>query len=486
MIVTFRTNPSGVGTVDTGYVNFLRCVTAILTANAGTTSLTVNPYTANNTINTGFNCIVSIDSNLEAGGWLTSASHHVPSSANNVAASIQSISTVAAFTYKADFYKATTGKASQPYYKLCFHSYNDYTTTGDWAFSEGGVSTLRFAKSGISATAGANMLITYGSSSTTDWTSTTFPPAGGSTSLHWNKDVQTTSFTMNGDMFSANYNNGPGLYFLDTAIQYTMAVGADYCLIWENRINSTFTTGAFHTTTAGTVTSTNWNQGRYGSMFYMGTRETQPWEDSRSDNPPWVAWNILVNNFASAAVVANPTSQTLAWSNDGVCAYMASMTAAGIVNAPKRRFTVNTRTAPRFYFGDSAVTGAASTLGPGTLAGSKMNLDSPIFKLKNWGTSSSYDSGFYFNANSDNFNYMPQVDPISGTLVPGAYPIMIQSSHVAEWTPGGKCRGIYKSLGCGWTQMRNYWQAPNQTFKIDGVDYLPVVIYEDMWLIRVV
>ena len=478
MIVTFRTTPTGVGTLDTGYVNFLRCVTAILTANAGTTSLTVNPYTANNTINTGSNCIVSIDSNLEGGGWLTSSVHHVPSSANNVAASIQSIVTVAALTYKADFYKAS-GKASQPYYKLCFHSYNDYSTSADWGFTEGVATTLRQTRSLMNVNQGANMLITYGSSTTTDWSGGTFAPAAGAISTKWNGASQTTSYTMNGDMFSAAQNNGPGLVYTDTSVQYTMAVGADYCLIWESKVGDTYAGSYFGTTTIGNGT-TYWNNARYGSMYYMGTRETQPWEDTRIDNPPWVAWNITTNNFGQGAI-NNP------WAPDGVCAYMATLNSAGTVAAPLRRYTQNARLTPFFNGSNHSLTSTTST-GAGNVDNATRNgIDCPIFTLRNWGSLTSAQALTYgWNTNTDNFTYLPQVDPTSGTLIPGAYPIDIKSSNSSQWNAGGKCRSIYKSLGMPFATMKSYWQATNQKFKIDGVDYLPIVIYEDMWLIRVV
>jgi len=82
MIVTFDPYINNTASGDAIYVNFLRCVTAIATAAANTTTLTVNPYVNNTgTVDNTKNCIVSIDANTEAGGWTTSASHNVPSSA---------------------------------------------------------------------------------------------------------------------------------------------------------------------------------------------------------------------------------------------------------------------------------------------------------------------------------------------------------------------------------------------------------------------
>jgi hypothetical protein len=325
------------------------------------------------------------------------------------------------------------------------------------------------------------MLITYGSSTTTNWTDTTFPPATGSAGVKWNGSSQTTSYTMNGDNFGVLQNTGPGLFYTDTAIEYHMAVGADYCLIWESKVGDTYAGGYFGTTTSpGT---TYWNNARYGSMYYMGTRETQPWEDGRIDNPPWVAWNITLNNYGAGST-NNP------WAPDGVCAYMATMQgfSSNTIAAPFRRYSQNARLSAFFNGGDHSTTSLTGT-GAGNVDDATRNgIDCPIFTVKDWGSLLSYQSAgsFMSNSNSDNFTYMPQVDPTSGTLIPGAYPIEIKSSAGAQWNAGGKCKGIYKSLGMPFSSMKNYWQAPNQTFKIDGVDYKPIVIREDMWLIRVV
>ena len=56
MIVSFDPAITGgayaAANTEAYYVNFLRCVTAIATANAGTTSLTVNPYIGLSTVTT--------------------------------------------------------------------------------------------------------------------------------------------------------------------------------------------------------------------------------------------------------------------------------------------------------------------------------------------------------------------------------------------------------------------------------------------------
>jgi hypothetical protein len=78
----------------------------------------------------------------------------------------------------------------------------------------------------------------------------------------------------------------------------------------------------------------------------------------------------------------------------------------------------------------------------------------------------------------------PQADPVTGLQVPGAYPIIIRSGVPTSFNSGGACRGIYKSLSMPWANMKNYWSAENQTFSINNEVYLPVVMGNDMWLIR--
>jgi len=215
MIVTFKTQPQGQSSDPAAaYVNFLRCVTAIMTAPAGTTSLTVNPYTASNTINTNFNCIVSIDSNAESGGWTTSTSHAVPSSGNNTPTTFSAL-TGTTFQYKADFYKSS-GKsdASAMYLKMSFHTYNNYGGAASWSLPNGTNSpnTTHVTRQNIAAQTAANILITYGHSSTTAWSSGFSPANGGDGGF--NLADQPKSMTMNSDCFGGagtTYNAGPGL-----------------------------------------------------------------------------------------------------------------------------------------------------------------------------------------------------------------------------------------------------------------------------------
>ena len=451
MIITF--DPS-VGTTapsyDAVYINFLRCVTAACTAAAGTTSLTVNPYTASNTIDSAKNCIVSIDANTEAGGWTTSASHNVPSSANNTPISWTAISSGSAYnsnaSYKADFYTAS-GKSAVPYLKLSFHI--PVSTTVD-SSGYGGPS---FPSQWSSYPA---LLSTFGHSTSTDWTYTGYVPTNN-TRNHYN----TTSFTPFKDMSvrtSPYYTSTSNPWYMSMSqnqVRYKIAVTANYCIIWEVVPSSTYASG-YNTATISTADYSYYQ--RYGSIIYHGLRETQGWENAYNDNPPWVSWGYL------HSAVGRTSATTYTWfPTHSVGAWMRTQTNTSSVNTPALRVVQNDfQTA---YMADTTMSYYSSNA-----------LQTPLFLTR-------IADGPYMGTTTATLN-PPQADPVTGLQVPGAYPIIIRSRSNDAYNAGGACRGIYKSLSMPFANMKNYWTAENQTFNINGEPYIPVVIKDDMWLIR--
>ena len=475
MIVTFRPTINTGASTSACYMNFLRCVTAIATAPAGTTTLTVNPYTASNTIDSTKNCIVSIDANTEAGGWTTSASHNVPSSGNNTPQTWTEINSAAAFLYKADLYN-NSGKSAFPYNKLCFHSYNDDAYYSGSSYS--GAVNVGPTKS-MSTGAASNMLITFGCSTTTDWTDTNFPPAGGSAGGYIN--AQSNSYTLNANnlgTYSSNiYNSGPGLVFNNSVIVYKMAVTQDYCIIWEGRTDDAYGTGYFVTETTGPGYS-YWNSNRFGSMYYMGFRATQPWEDALPNNPPWVCWQTTITQYGNGGTGGNQ-----GYPHDQVAAFMSTLNNNGIASStPTRYVTTGSYNQPFFHAGRNSSQYSSVAAYYQNQIGNA--LDGPIFQTRGFGSGSDRQQFSSENGASQHMLYKPQYDPVTGTHVPGAYPIMISRSYTGAWNAGGECRGVYKSLSMPWTTMKLYYQAERQTFTINGETYLPVVIREDMWLVR--
>lgn len=498
MILTFDPNPTGATTPDyTGsYINFLRCVTAALTAPAGTTSLTVNPYTASGTIDTTKNCILGIQYNAEAGGWTTSASHNVPSSGNNTATSYTAIVSAAAFLYKADFYN-NSGKSAAAFNKISFHSYNDYTNNGYWSAGNEG-SMYRTSINNPYDKNGTNILITFGCSTTSDWTDTAYRPGGSSNSSAMNSAGQTTSHTMNWDHGNATtiYKTA-GLQYTNTDVYYQIAVTENYCIIWERQKATqvdNYTNGYFTSTTASGGAYWSYTP-RYGSVYYMGFRDTQPWEDAQNNNPPWVCWCTTLERGSSGAA-----SQP--YPPDQVAAYMLTLNNSAQQSTTPLKFSTQNKYNYNYMHGYGGVTTTNEYVAnQSSYSYTYRMIDTPIFQTRSMGAAGLNNvnnfngQAGYTAPSSPNVIYHPQYDPQTGTHVPGAYPIKISRSYggtttglaspdLAQWNPGGACKGIYKSLSMPYPTMKLYWQSEYQTFTINGETYMPFVINEDMWLVR--
>jgi hypothetical protein len=262
--------------------------------------------------------------------------------------------------------------------------------------------------------------------------------------------------------------------YTDTAVQYKMAVTADYCIIWEEQVGVSYASGQWAGATTGNGT-TYWSNTRYGSIYYMGMRDAQAFENARDDNPAWVCWQHTATRL-STGVTATP------WATDAVVAWMAHLNADGTVGAPIKRFTMNTWS--QAYFNAAIVASTTYSNGvEGSVNAALQGLD-PLFKTRNWGNGTVYQ---FQNSQpgTSQLGYLPQFDSTTGTNVPGAYPMTVSMSVNAQSNPGGKCRGMYKSLSMPYAQMKQYWQSANQTFTVGGDTYMPIVILEDMWLVRV-
>jgi hypothetical protein len=521
MIVTFDPAITGgayaAANNDAYYVNFLRCVTAIATANAGTTSLTVNPYTATNAVDGTKNCILSIVANDEGGGWTTSNSHSIPSYPTTFVA-MSSQATFAGM-YKADFYNAS-GKAGMPFNKMTFHAVG-HNTTGNDSIWNGRIATAPLT-SWNNAVSGGHMQMTFGCNVDQGITSNYTPTWSGVTS-----NQQTTSFTNNGfysnvggsataDNTSNSYPGGATGFNLNRVnnVTFTMAVTKDYCIIWENvRTHSylnDYSTG--YTVTNGSIKL-------YGSMMYGGFRTTMPWEDTLSNNPPWTAWTIHHTEPAGAGItiplvwtnlggtVSTPPSPTGTFNSavastygtfatnpqppNCAAAFLSTINDLGEVSASATRY-VNYPTYQyhrnNIFANMCAISGAAHTnaagesdswLPAGPTAGqSEWELATPLFYHRQ--KRSNRIGGVLSTTHNPN---LPTIDPDTGTFVPGAYPTSISRTTTGSWNNGGICKGIYKSLTLPINTMKLYF-SDGQTFNVNGETYIPIVFNEDMYLIR--
>jgi hypothetical protein len=490
MLVTFDPRINTGASVDAVYMNFLRCVRAICTMAAGTSSLTINPFTNNTgTIDNTRNCIVSIDANTEAGGWTESTASNVIQSG-----SFTAINTAAAGLYKFDCYNAS-GKGSLPFMKMSFHSPVMTSTVAATCYGNGNM----YRQQRASWSSYNYIMFTYGASTASDWSSTNYAPVYQNASGYPNYQ-QRHSWTLNswgGNAASVpNTSMGAMFYCLPAqTVRYQMAVTANYCIIWEVHTNNNYISG-FSNTFANVPSDGN-GSSSYGGLMYMGLRETQAWENSRSDNPPWVAMQVHHTGVYGSGPNTSGQQVNYPTPPNNVCAYMATINNSGVPSATSQRyFSVEQYNVSCTLFGNANrpinPTNQPNSTGRGDDGGltsqtDTLGITTPLW----WGRDNGMDyargpgSSTYYS----NQLYMPTVDTTTGTGVPSAYPIVIRTGNSNDWNAGGAIRGLYKSLSMPIATMRNYF-ANGQTFSIYNAvtattdTYLPIVFNETMYLVR--
>jgi len=432
MLVRF--NPTlGTGNNSTtlyGY-NFMRCVDAILTAGAGTTPV-VRPLTAANTFDSATNMITSVIANTEAGGWTRSSSF-------NLVDASYAATGITNNTYVADYYN-TTGKADYPYKKFTMNTPIQYS-------SYVGHPMIQFR---------------YGIHTATDYSGT----AGYSNS--------TTSWVLqahNWTTYTMNYAY-PGLPFrmdrssaanIGTALvqgmEFVLAVTADYIILMEP----------------------------LNSMIYCGTRTTQTWENTYSNNPPVVAFlTYLDDRYLGGYAGYMRPNVKVAWmlTRDGTGAIRTSPSKLSFYSYENgnRNGSDGTDFVSGPYFWD--MTAAASNVGIDGNYPIGDEMGGPLFK-----------GGYQYAVSKGSPGIItPPTTDSSGALVPPAYPVNVMcmtSSSVTSYTytnGGGRCLGFYKGMSGSDAYMNNYY-TPGQIFTIDGDSYTPILTNgetatRDMFLVR--
>jgi hypothetical protein len=208
-------------------------------------------------------------------------------------------------------------------------------------------------------------------------------------------------------------------------------------------------------------------------LISMGLRVTQAWEDNYSDNP--AVFNYSIDTRAQGTSVYYPS---------GIFAYMRYLSNTGTFGAATRYNT--------FYGGIVAaantnpVTGQAMT----TVANTPSTLD--IGFLRNQAPMGGiFQVDTHYLTTTYPIGYGPVYDSTTGTLVPPAYPIVIQIARTGQYNSGGNARGIYKSLSNAnnsTTAMTlGSYYVSNATYTVDGDPYFPVLngqYQSDMFLLR--
>jgi hypothetical protein len=421
-----------------------------VTAASGTTTLTVNPFTNNTgTIDNTKNCIVSIDANTEAGGWTTSASHSIVSSG-----SFTSPATTSQL-YKADFYNAS-GKSAQPYNKLTFTNWASGSSNHYSAVAGSATSALWASAPSV--------IMVVGCSTTSDLTGTNYV-----VNNHLVSASTQTSFVLNhtAGLSASRANQIPAaLISNNTNCVYRMAVTANYCILWEVANGNSYSTGYSNLIGSASISTYIHPEFSYGTLFYAGFRETQPWENSLNHNPPWCGFQI------------SHTVKTSTNTPDVVASFMATLNDTGVASSTSQiYFTCNTYSTNQNMISSFSSLGNETTNTGGqsyVAADAAVNQGLRIPILLNRDT-----SGTTFT----NQLYMPVSDPNTGSLVPPAVPIVMRRNISGTWNNGGAARGIYKSLSMPLSTMKLYF-SNGQTFTIGSDTYIPIVFNETMYLIR--
>jgi hypothetical protein len=425
-----KINPTLGGATDerARAINFLRAIQAICTASAGSTPsvASVSTPTASPVIGTAgsVNVITEVISNTEAGGWTASASTNITSNYDNSYA----------YPYTLDLYR-DSGKAAYPYRKLSFRTNpllpfnNQYTS-----YSAIGVS--------------------HGYNTATD--------ATGNYLLGSNWEEMSYYGVTNKYRFDVNFWNENGQYngFRPAAGEWLIASTDRYFIAMSGALGST---------------------GQAGTMMYVGLRTTNLWEDQYDDNPPL------------ASVVYDGSAQYSGCSGTNASMWARTMQTTGVVNSLPAWYRISNPS-------NGSYGGQIQTYG--------INVD-PLSGYSNQGVA--------FNTIATHAEYLwgnemqvpmlpgafglmrskhrvdtvmtgPVSDPVTGTLVPPAFPITFARYKQNSNNSGGNAIGLYKSMGGSDSFMQQFY-TPGQTFVVNNEAYYAYAIgnvasYRDLFLVR--
>lgn len=413
-------------------INMMRAIKAVATAGAGSTPSALAWTDAAGT--TGAEMITVI-ANTTAGGWTAGANDTVPTSGFSTSTD----------TYRMDLYAQNTNSSTYPYHKFCMAPGNP---VGAANLFSGNYATYP----GLSVWYGAHTASAMGTSGAF-WSAATNIP-----NVYSFKGA--TAGNTNGHLIP---NDGA----------FMMACTAEY-------IHFVNLAGASYTS-AGLTYGTNGN-GAY--VAGHGFREQQAWETNSvysASIPPVSSFGVdCRTNYGSSGYPA----YQFAW--------MLSLTNTGSVQAPGKfgnshgmNGTLSlgtginavtgvpqdiTTTATNWQVGLNIVRSGAPDTATLRRNGTASSLATPLF------TMASHTGGYGGGA----FAIPPVTDPATGLFVPPALPIVIQSMYMdatySRMNPGGKMKGIYKSLS---STVNGYSMSSfislNQTYTINGEDYFPAL-----------
>jgi hypothetical protein len=423
-----KINPTLGGATDekARAINFLRAIQAICTASAGSTPSVASITTPTASPVIGIAGSVNVITEVISN---TEAGGWTTSASTDITSNYNASSSS---PYTLDFYR-DSGKATYPYRKLSFRTNPVYGFTSYSSYPTIGVS--HGYNTATDAT--GNYLLS------TNWTDTS---AYGVTNKY---------------RFDVNYwnDNGTNNGFKPGAGEWLIASTERYFIAMSGGLGST---------------------GKPGMMMYVGLRTTNAWEDQYDDNPPLasVIYDGSVNYQGSSGSNASMWART--------------MQTTGAVNSLPAWY--------RIMNISNAFSGQVQTYG--------INID-PLSGYNNQGVA--------FNTIATNAEYCwgnemqvpmlpgafglmrskhrvdsvmtgPVSDPVTGTMVPPAFPITFARYKQNSNNSGGNAIGLYKSMGGSDSFMQQYY-TPGQTFVVNNEAYYAYAIgniatYRDLFLIR--
>lgn len=218
-------------------------------------------------------------------------------------------------------------------------------------------------------------------------------------------------------------------------------------------------------------------------LCYFGIRDVAPWELTRTDNPPWVAFGF---NGASGAdgfaigVGGEHFDYQLAW--------MSTIDQSNTVAAPVRygsQSALGTNAVSHAITGQRYVSASSYVV---TVTGSFMQ----FFTTTNamgipFSLAYPVRSAFLPATNSLNGWRIdsPVTDPVTGLSVPPAYPIVIYGSSGGTTACSGRVPGMLKGMSHTATGLTTFASASE--YVINGQAYQPVLTgnptYPDLFLL---
>lgn len=426
-----KINPNLGGATDerARAINWLRAVQAICTAPAGSTPsvASVSTPTATPTIGVSgsVNVITEVISNVEAGGWTSSASTNVTSNYNNSFGS----------PYQVDLYR-NSGKAAYPFRKMSFRT-NPY-----YVFSSSYTSyPVIYASHGFNTVPDAtgNYLL------------------GTTVNLPANGVSNTWKFDVNGLTSNDGTANGNHVIGRINAGEWLIASTERYFICMSGSAAS----------------------GNGGTFMYIGLRTTNSWEDQYDDNPPICSLAFDGSSTWSSGVGSHLTAWMRTFQTTGV--QNSNPGWYSIQNGAWPGYQQNAAFGSAIcpmtgYFSSNSSFNAfnSATIWYGN------QLQVPVIPGMYGLMRTHHREG--------NTMIGPVTDPSTGSFVPPAFPLTVSRNVQNSQNPGGTLIGIYKSMGGTDTFMQQYY-TPGQTFVINNEAYYAYAIgndtnHRDLFLVR--